>query len=175
MPGSLLTKANIDSLNANKRTAAVLIDPSTTAPTNSGTKDVNNANGDGLMNTKINFAVHSILPESIEAMQALAKKNADVGYHVEQTNRLRSRYYMGPETSNSKDCLGRSPRQCDPVGGFSVWATLGAAADARPVVMAGARLDATALFHDLSYGANDAAAGIIVMLGVADALSKVKN
>jgi hypothetical protein len=174
MPGSLLTKANIDALNESNRIAAVLIEPSTGPQTNPGVKDANNINGDGLLATKINFGVHVVLPESIDDMRALAQKNAEVGYHVAQTQRLRSQYYMGPDDTNSKDCLSRSPRRCDPIGGHSVWATLGKVPDERPVVLGAARLDANALFHDMSYGANDAAAGIAVILGVADALSKVR-
>lgn len=87
---------------------------------------------------------------------------------------------------NSAYCL--AARACLPVGGFSVVATsppLGARVGRSddfndeganrdeggrtPFVLVSARLDATAMFHDVAAGANAAMSGLIVLLAAAEA------
>ena len=100
--------------------------------------------------------------------------------------------YMGPEEMDSKSCLAWvdnddewSPK-CLPLGGTSVWALAGSPyargsysanqdQDAdnenendgdgkQPIVMVATNMDATAMFHDLSRGANTAASNILTVL-----------
>lgn len=85
---------------------------------------------------------------------------------------------------NSAYCL--AARACLPIGGYSVIATSPPRAsppvrsdddgDARarpgrrtPFVLVSARLDATAMFHDVAAGANAAMSGLIVLLAAAEA------
>lgn len=98
-------------------------------------------------------------------------------------------YYMGPDNTNSVDCLGWkdisnnawSPK-CLPLAGTSVWASAGSppnpsqnvrqlassssssSKSSRPVIMLSAGMDSTSFFHDLSPGANTAASNILTVL-----------
>ena len=86
-------------------------------------------------------------------------------------------YYMGKDEMTSQQCLdwkdiyGNKSPQCMPLGGASVWATAGVLDDREKIVFTAA-IDSTAFFHDLAYGANDAAASIAVMLSAADAVGR---
>jgi nicastrin len=90
-------------------------------------------------------------------------------------------YYMGPEAMDSVTCLSwkdvsndRWNPKCLPLGGTSVWASAGspppASSDAteqqqqKPIIVVGAGMDSTSLYHDLTPGANTAASNIITML-----------
>ena len=99
-------------------------------------------------------------------------------------------YYMGPEQMNSVDCLSWkdavndewSPK-CLPLGGSSVWATAGSPpgaktdknAVAKPVVIIGAGMDATALFHDLVPAASSAASNILTLLMAAKLVGEIDD
>lgn len=85
--------------------------------------------------------------------------------------------YMGPEEMNSIDCLswidndGNWRPKCLPLGGTSVYATAGTPytrgdsnEEKKPIVIVGTNMDATAMFHDLSFGANSAAGNILAVL-----------
>jgi len=68
-------------------------------------------------------------------------------------------------------CLSRAT--CLPVGGFSVWTTLDRlnATFERPVVLATAMMDASALFHDQAVGAASYQSGVASLLGTVQALN----
>ena len=82
------------------------------------------------------------------------------------------RYYMGPAEMTSPECLAWIDQgsnewnpKCLPLGGSSVWASAGSPpSKSRPVVVVGAGMDATSLFHDLVPGANAAASNILTVL-----------
>jgi len=117
-------------------------------------------------------------------------------------------YYMGsPESSmNSVKCLtwkdqadGVWRPKCSPLGGHSVWSRVmaqqqqddgnrrrleDAAADnndQKPLLLVATRMDAMSLFHDLDFGANQAASNILAtvlaarMVGQVSDLSSLKN
>ncbi|KAI9323739.1 Nicastrin-domain-containing protein [Dichotomocladium elegans] len=77
---------------------------------------------------------------------------------------------------NSETCIRRG--WCDAVGGMSVYATPSVdmqAEDGKPIIMVTAPMDSRSLFHDLTIGANTHVAGMVSVLAVADALSKVPS
>lgn len=87
---------------------------------------------------------------------------------------------MGKSALTSKDCLewrdiygDRSP-QCIPLGGNSVWGTA-AHIDDRKKVLGTVGIDSTAMFHDLAFGANDAAASIAAFLGAIEAIGRMNH
>eukprot|EP00471_Norrisiella_sphaerica_P013686 CAMPEP_0184504196 /NCGR_PEP_ID=MMETSP0113_2-20130426/52334_1 /TAXON_ID=91329 /ORGANISM="Norrisiella sphaerica, Strain BC52" /LENGTH=634 /DNA_ID=CAMNT_0026893819 /DNA_START=707 /DNA_END=2611 /DNA_ORIENTATION=- len=61
---------------------------------------------------------------------------------------------------------------CLPVGGWSVWTTMDRlnATRKRPIVLATAMMDSSALFHDLAVGANSYQAGLVALLGAVNGL-----
>lgn len=79
----------------------------------------------------------------------------------------------------SADCLawrdaeGQPRPQCLPMGGQSVWASLGGRTGLRtkPTVLLTAAMDGTALFHDRALAANEAAASVLTLLAAVGALS----
>jgi nicastrin len=89
-------------------------------------------------------------------------------------------YYMGPETMDSNTCLSwrdvsnqQWKPKCLPLGGLSVWAHVGSPPDGqnpKPIIFLTAGMDATNLYHDLSYGSNTAASNIIAMIMAAKLL-----
>lgn len=65
---------------------------------------------------------------------------------------------------------------CQPVGGFSVYSTSSldiAADDNKPIIVISANLDSRALFHDLVIGSTKDISGLVTVLAIADALSRV--
>jgi nicastrin len=86
--------------------------------------------------------------------------------------------YMGPVGLTSVSCL--SSQSCLPIGGQSVWGTLGALDAAanppspqRPIIMIVCPLDSSALFHNLAFGADSAASSIVALLATANALKSI--
>lgn len=79
-------------------------------------------------------------------------------------------FEMGPPNLRSVSCLLNG--QCLPLGGQSVWGTMGPPGT-KKIVLAAARLDSVALFHDRAYGGQAEASDIVTLLAVVDALSKV--
>lgn len=80
----------------------------------------------------------------------------------------------------SSDCLGwrdvegKPAPQCLPLGGSSVWASLGgrqALRGGKLTVLLTAAMDGTALFHDRALAANEAAASVLTLLAAVGALS----
>jgi nicastrin len=98
-------------------------------------------------------------------------------------------YYMGAQGVNSLQCLqwkdaatdNWAPK-CLPLGGTSVWATAGSPPQPknnniqkRPIVMVGAGMDSTSLFHDVAPGANTAASNILTLLMVAKLIGGIDD
>jgi len=95
-------------------------------------------------------------------------------------------YYMGMDKMDSKQCLawedvatGQWAPKCLPLGGTSVWATCGTPPNPskdngykRPVVVVGAGMDSTSMFHDVSPGANTAASNILTLVMAARLLGE---
>ena len=89
-------------------------------------------------------------------------------------------YYMGPDAMDSNTCLSwhdvsnqQWKPKCLPLGGLSVWAHVGSPPydqTQKPIILLGAGMDASNLYHDLSYGSNAAASNIIAMIMAAKLL-----
>jgi len=83
--------------------------------------------------------------------------------------------YMGPNDMDSVKCLSRGA--CQPLGGFSVWASKGEtdSSDGKNIVVVASAMDATSMFHDLSYGAETTLSSLIALLAAADALKNIQS
>lgn len=135
-----------------------------------------------------NFPVVLLDAEGTDLARTFASMNHDTKYvkpdRVSESNlpmesALSSKQRLGvPKVTeeNSEYCLAR--RSCLPVGGFSVLATSpptprkggeGALPGKTPFVLVSARLDASAMFHDVAHGANAAMSGLVVLLAAAEA------
>jgi hypothetical protein len=93
-------------------------------------------------------------------------------------------FYFGPASSSSAepltsaDCLGWKDvegnlvPQCLPMGGQSVWASLGGRTglQSKSTVLLTAAMDGVSLFHDKTPAANEAVASIITLLAATSAL-----
>lgn len=67
---------------------------------------------------------------------------------------------------------------CEPVGGLSVFASPSLniqADDGKPVVVLAAAMDSRSMFHDLTIGTNTDVSGVVALLAVAEALSRVSK
>lgn len=137
-----------------------------------------NANGENLMDYDLHgipmaFVKDSDVSDSLRQTAMDGSKNSEI---VAEFN-----YYMGPQEMNSAECLawndaasGEWAPKCLPLGGNSVWATAGPGPtyagndnennNARPVIVIGAGIDGTGLFHDLVPAANTAASNILTLL-----------
>lgn len=65
---------------------------------------------------------------------------------------------------------------CTPIGGASVWSTPStniSYTDEKPIVVITAAMDSRSLFHDLTLGVESSVAGMVTVLAVAEALSRV--
>lgn len=66
---------------------------------------------------------------------------------------------------------------CQPVGGMSVYSTPSVNLDAddnKPIIVVSSNLDSRALFHDLTIGASKDISGLVTVLAIAEALSRVR-
>jgi nicastrin len=75
---------------------------------------------------------------------------------------------------NSETCLRRG--WCQVVGGMSVFSSPSlniAADDKKPIIVVSASIDSRSMFHDLTIGATKDVSGMITVLAIADALSRV--
>ena len=110
-------------------------------------------------------------------LRTYAFENRRYGYFSTRVNYVDFDFYMGRSGLTSKDCLewrdiygDRSP-QCLPLGGNSIWGTAGNL-DSRKKIVATVGIDSTAMFHDLAFGANDAAASVAAFLGAIEAVGR---
>lgn len=139
-----------------------------------------NSRGEGLFEYDL-FGVPMALVTDAAVAQTLrseAQSNSADSSIVAEFN-----YYMGPDNINSLECLAwkdvtddRWNPKCLPLAGTSVWATAGSApntntngrrklsSNARPILILGAGMDSTSMFHDLSPGANTAASNMLTVL-----------
>lgn len=133
-----------------------------------------NANGENLLaydfyGLPMAFVKDADVSDTLRDAAKGSSKNSEI---VAEFN-----YYMGPQEMNSAQCLawideasGEWAPKCLPLGGNSVWASAGPSPiyesnnQAKPVIVVGAAIDATGLFHDLVPGANTAASNILTLL-----------
>jgi len=131
-----------------------------------------NPDGDGLVKLALPFGV-VLLRTTEDSVQVWEEVQGNLDRDltsVPWTTGARFSFYNGPLEATSEFCLRLG--ECDPLGGNSVWGTVGTALDeAREVVMLTAGLDSTSFFHDLSFGRNQGASGIVTTLLAAKALA----
>lgn len=74
---------------------------------------------------------------------------------------------------NAEICLRRD--QCDPLGGFNLYATLAPFDDAKKTIVVAAQVDSLALFHERSFGANADVSGVVTLIAAAQLLGDPLN
>lgn len=134
-----------------------------------------NPPGRGLISQRYEYPIVAVDAVEGARLRSLARANAAAGYNKFPQHAVRFNFYMGPANLNSVSCLQQA--SCLPLGGQSVWGSLGQLDAAhgvaqRPIVMAVAPLDAAELFHELAFGAGSSAASVVALLAAADALSQ---
>jgi nicastrin len=134
--------------------------------------------GNGEMYSSFEFPVVRVsAEEDIQRLKLMCSDNRKYGLTSNRVNVAEFQYYMGQQGMTSLQCLdwkdiyGNKSPQCMPVGGTSVWATAGVLDNRKKIVIT-AGIDSTAFFHDLAFGANDAAASIAVVLAAAEAVGR---
>ncbi|KAL3323460.1 hypothetical protein AABB24_037885 [Solanum stoloniferum] len=137
-----------------------------------------NPTGSGLMWKAYNFPVFLLSNSSTLALQEIALRNekrkksstvdvADFDLVMQTTK---------SGTRDSASCLRE--QTCLPLGGYSVWSALppiivSSSKKAKPMILTVASMDAASLFRDVSIGADSPISGLISLLAVVDALSRV--
>jgi len=140
-----------------------------------------NPRGNGLMQDDMTIPVSLVSLTDSVSVRYRASRNRDHGVDSRPTFFANMLYYFGGSGVDSSSCLlwtdrdGSKAPKCLPLGGQSVWGTLGARDPSKPIVMAAVGMDAANLFQDASHGANEAAGSIIALLAAADALSRVHS
>lgn len=143
-----------------------------------------NADGVGLLGERLNLPVVAVSGDEAARVLQLTADNLS-GHGGPPRWGARFRYFMGPAEMSSESCLQQ--HQCLPIGGQSVWATIGGDVDdlAAPGAAAGsgmrpgqegwillaARADASSLFHGRAAGHVSAVGNLIVTLAAAAALA----
>jgi hypothetical protein len=134
--------------------------------------------GDGLLAQSAPFMMSRLRSlRDGDEMRARAAANKAAGYGAgspKWQHSSRHNFYMGREGVTSEECFAKG--KCDPLGGLSVWASVGRAVSAskRTVVLAAA-LDGKAWFHDLAAARSSGASGVAAALLAARALGRVDS
>lgn len=132
--------------------------------------------GDGLLAQSAPFMISRLrsLRDSDE-MRARAAANKAAGYGAGSAQHSsRHNLYMGREDVTSEECFDK--KKCDPLGGLSVWSSVGQAVSAsKRTVMLAAALDGKALFHDLAAARSSGASGVAAALLAARALGRIDS
>mmetsp|Transcript_8508 Transcript_8508/g.12701 ORF Transcript_8508/g.12701 Transcript_8508/m.12701 type:complete len:713 (-) Transcript_8508:121-2259(-) len=136
-----------------------------------------NTYGNGGMYKSLSYPVVRASDNEVSYLKHMCSENRKYGMDGNRVNVAEFKYYMGKKKVTSEECLAwrdtyghRSP-QCLPLGGLSVWATKGVLDDRDKVVVT-TGIDSVSFFHDLAFGANDAAASIATLLAAADAVGQ---
>jgi hypothetical protein len=132
--------------------------------------------GQDIINQRFDFAIVTVTPDEKEYLIGLAQKNeenAQEGNFV--YNMAKFYFYMYGKTSTPQ-CL--KDTTCTPVGGYSVWGTLGnlttnGTTSTRPFLMLTTKVDAAGLFHQLTPGGDESQASVAVLVAAINALVSV--
>lgn len=195
LPPGLLTAANIATLSSVPYLAGLLVTPgpfnpsegfspaSAVLPDGRPSARAWNPAGRNLTQARYPFPIVSLAADEAADLRAKGLVNQGrASYTSFPQHAVRLFFYMGPDGLTSGGCL--DAQQCLPLGGQSVWGSLGplhaapqegrgrgsGAGPQRPVVMAVASLDAGGLFHDSSFGADATVSGLVALLAAAHAL-----
>ena len=93
-------------------------------PYGSATPYAWNPVGRSLLYTRFNFPIVALPNDQVSSVVQLAASNKAKGYNSFPQHAVHFFYYMGPSNLRSAQCLSDS--SCLPLGGQSVWASLGA-------------------------------------------------
>ncbi|KAI8391220.1 Nicastrin-domain-containing protein [Radiomyces spectabilis] len=196
LPYYLLTKTNIQKLEASQRITGIIawlssennvsvISPDAMCPNceyglyaNEPNQYMWNPQGDGLLQEHFNFPIFAIKPEN-----ALTKKVYQ--YFTRALNYNKEKQYQHYPLQavdfdlfmwaavNSGTCLRRG--WCQAIGGLSVYSTPSLemnAQDDKPILMLTAAMDSRSMFQDLTVGVEDDVSGLVALLAVAETLSR---
>ncbi|KAJ8551714.1 hypothetical protein K7X08_021729 [Anisodus acutangulus] len=137
-----------------------------------------NPTGSGLMWKAYNFPVFLLSNSSTLALQEVALKNEKrkKSYTVDVADFDLVMQTTKSGTQDSGSCLRE--QTCLPLGGYSVWSALppiivSSSKKAKPMILTVASMDAASFFRDKSVGADSPISGLISLLAVVDALSRV--
>ncbi|RYG57221.1 hypothetical protein EON66_00900 [archaeon] len=133
--------------------------------------------GRDLLSIRYRFPMVTVEADAGADLLSRAYENAAGAFQSYPMHAVNMLFYMGPDSLTSSTCLTDS--SCLPLGGQSVWSSVGRLARAggnvgatqKPIVLAAVGMDARSLFHPTAFGANTAASGLVAMLAAADALA----
>ena len=133
-----------------------------------------NPAGLDLMRSAFNYTVVQLNGSETSLLLDLARANEARGVFDScgscARNVLQMRYDMSASGSTSSSCL--ESKTCQPIGGFSPWASIGSGPD---LVILTTAFDSAAIFQDLSQGSLSSSAGVAVVLAIAEAFSAVAD
>ncbi|ORY89548.1 Nicastrin-domain-containing protein [Syncephalastrum racemosum] len=197
----LFTSANMDALESNDQVSGLIIllrggmdnasladarSPDSTCPNcefGLYAGDTNpyqwNPQGQGLLERSFDIPIFGIDPVDSPAMQAYNATLEAAAYNNERKFKHFPLKAIDFDLSmwaavNAETCLRRG--WCQPVGGLSVYSTPSfdiSPEDQKPIVVVSSAMDSRSLFHDLTIGINYDLSGMVSVLAIADALSKV--
>jgi len=101
----------------------------------------------------------------------MANENHAQGVGTFPQNAAKFEFDMGPDGLTSTQCLHSG--QCLPLGGQSVWGTMGTLDESKKLVFIAANMDSNAMFHDAAVGATSTASDIVAVMAAVRALSNV--
>ncbi|XP_059307232.1 nicastrin isoform X2 [Lycium ferocissimum] len=137
-----------------------------------------NPTGSGLMWKAYNFPVFLLSNSSTVALQEIALRNEKrkKSYTVDVADFDLVMQTTKSGTRDSETCLRE--QTCLPLGGYSVWSALppivvSSSKKVKPMILTVASMDAASFFRDKSVGADSPISGLISLLAVVDALSRV--
>ncbi|KAI8136925.1 Nicastrin-domain-containing protein [Fennellomyces sp. T-0311] len=140
-----------------------------------------NPNGQDLLEREFNIPIFAINPMNRVSNQIynyimrIIEYNEEKGYDSYPLQAVDFELFMWAAV-NSETCLRRG--WCEAVGGMSVYSTPSInmeADDDRPIVLLSAAMDSRSLFHELTIGADHDVSGMVGVLAVAEALSRVST
>ncbi|KAF9186718.1 hypothetical protein BGZ51_001800 [Haplosporangium sp. Z 767] len=138
-----------------------------------------NPTGTGLIYEKFDFPIYALNTMdarntmSYNAVIQAVNMNKFKRYQDYPLKALQFNSFMWA-AQDTESCLRKG--WCTPVGGASVWATPStniSATDGKPIVVISAAMDSRSLFHDLTLGVESSLTGMVTVLAVAEALSRV--
>lgn len=138
------------------------------------TQDSLNTVGDGLADILIPFPVALLGDTSTELISSKVQENLERNYiEAAWQHGVEFSFYQGRTSVDTPFCLAQN--RCRPLGGFSVWGSVGAFPSSKRSVMLATHLDSSAMFTDLAFGAEGTASGVIALLGAVHALGQVRD
>lgn len=133
-----------------------------------------NPTGEDIMHESFPYAIVTVTDAERAHLLSLAAKNEEdvsAGRFAPYVADFHFHMYASDSTSQ---CL--SDGTCMPVGGYSVWGSLGnlttnSSSSTRPFLLLTTKMDSTAFFHQMSPGADDSQASLAVLVAAVRVLA----